>query len=484
LRHSNAIAVLVILFLVTRVFLFTGFPFSMNSLDVGMQMLDPVDLEGNLFEALMYQHIQPPLFNLLVGLVLKITANRAAAHMVFSILYGAMGFFLVLGIYLLAVNLGASRKWSFAASALYIFWPPNILEQFFHHPPPEKWLSYDYPIMVFILAMALALVCYRKYGRPVWLITFLLLSAATVLTRSFFHLILWFVPAVIFVLYIVRKEELRVRRVVLVVSLGILLLVSAPSLKNFILFDTFGVSSFQGMNIASRTLFLPKKSLERGVDQGRVTPLALIPRFSVPEVYLNYYGEENIFGNDLLDSLYKSTGHPNWNHFIMIRTAREYRNNTFSLLRTYPMELVKTTVNGVYIFFGFEPHQFLWSLDMPPWGFWDVPFPAVKIQGVPGFLRYIVVPLLFAGVFFLVLLNLAGRRDEPVVLFMLFALVYVFVVANLGELGHNAILRKQIDPLLFCGAALWITQAIDSGNFLMSKTVPELSRRSDEIQGK
>ena len=479
MRHSYAIAFLVILFLITRAFLFTGFPFTMNFLDMGMQILDPVDLEGNLFNALMYQHIEPPLFNALIGLVLKITTDRAAAHMVFSILYGAMGLSLVLGIYLLSLYLGASQRWSLAVAALYVFWPPNILEQFFHHPPPEKWLSYDYPIMVFILAMVLALACYRSHRRPIWLVAFLLFSAATVLTRSFFHLIFWFVPTMIFVLYSVRKEDLKVRRVVLAVSLGTLLIASAPSLKNFILFDYFGVSTFQGMNIASRTLFLPKESLEGEVAQGTVTPLALIPRFSVPEVYRSYYREENITGNGLLDRLYKSTGHPNWNHFIMIRTSREYRNNTFTLLRAYPLELVKTTVNGIYIFFGFEPHQFLWPLEMPPWGFWDVSFPAVDIHGVSGFLRYIMAPLFFAGIFSLVLLCLLRRRDDPVALLMAFALVYVFVVANLGELGHNGILRKQVDPLLFAGAALWITQAIGSGNFVNLKAVHEPSCKED-----
>jgi len=246
----------------------------------------------------------------------------------------------------------------------------------------------------------------------------------------------------------------------MVVSVAALILVAFPTLKNGFLFGSFSGSSFQGMNIASRTLFLSPEILDKAVSVGLVTPLALIPRFSEPEVYLDFYGERGLTGNRFIDRVDKSTDHPEWNHLVIVRASDEYQANTIALLSAYPLELLKTTLNGIYIFFGFEPHQFFWPPGMPPWGFWDVTFPAFEFHGVSGFLRYVLAPLVFACVFFLVLSCFLRKREDPVALFMAFALIYVFVVANLGELGHNGILRKQIDPLLFAGAALWVTQAI------------------------
>jgi len=461
LRHSFAIAFLVILFLITRVFLFTGFPFSMNFLDMGMQMMDPDVLQGDLLKGLFYNHTEPPLFNVFVGMVLKATPDRVSAHMVFLLIYGAIGIFLVLGIYMLALNIGASRFWSLSVAAVFAFWPPCIYEQIYHHPPMEKWLSYDYPILALLLAMALSLANFTKGSKPViWASAFLIFSATAALTRPFFHPLLWYAPSMFLVLYLVRNQDPGSRQKVLAVSAVALILVASVTLKNGILFGSFSESSFHGMNIASRTLFLSPEILEKEVSAGLVTPLALIPRFSEPEVYLNYYGEKGWTGNRFLDRVDKSTGHPNWNNLIMVRASYEYQDNTMALLSVYPLELVKTTLNGIYIFFGFEPHQFLWPPGMAPWGFWNVSFPAVDFHGASGILRYVLAPLIFACVYFLVLSYLLRRREDPVALFMAFALVYVFVVANLGELGHNGILRTQIDPLLFAGAALWITQAI------------------------
>ena len=318
LRHSYAITFLIILFLITRVFLFTGFPFSMNSLDMGMQMMDPDVLQGDLLNGLFYNHTQPPLFNAFVGMVLKATPDRVSAHMVFSFIYGTIGIFLVLGIYMLALNIGASRFWSLSAAALFTFWPPCIYEQIYHHPPPEKWLSYDYPMLALLLAMALSLANFRKGTKPaVWASAFLIFSATAVLTRSFFHPLLWYAPSMFLVLYLVRNHDPGRRRKVLAVSAAAFILVASVTLKNGILFGSFSGSSFQGMNLSSRTLFLSPEILDKEVSAGLVTPLVRIPRFSEPEVYLDYYGEKGLTGNRFLDRVDKSTGHPDWNHLII-----------------------------------------------------------------------------------------------------------------------------------------------------------------------
>jgi hypothetical protein len=463
LSHRKAILILLLLFIVSRFFLFTGFPFSMNFLDIGMQMLDPADMKGDLLNALFYQHTEPPLFNALVGIALKIVPDSIPLRLFFAVLYGFIGLILVLGIYRLALDLGASRGWSLTAAGLFTFWPPVIFEQIFHHPPPEKWLSYDYPVMALLLLMALALGRFNRNARSVWITVFLFLSAALVLMRPFFHPFLWFLPLAALAIRMGRAAVPKGKLIVLAASLIALLLASAPSVKNLILFNWFTGSSFQGMNLASRALFLSRDKVLKEVEKGQVTQLALVPRFSEPEVYLRYYGDNQLTGNRFLDRIKKSTGQPNWNHLITIRTSREYEANTFALLRAYPLELVRTFLNGMYIFFGFESHQFLWPLGSAPWGFWDVAYPEVRIHGVAGFSRYVLGPLFFAFAYIAILAGLFKRRDDPLRLFLVYSLVYVFIVSNMLELGHNAILRKQIDPYLFAGGAMWLTDFLPSG---------------------
>ena len=470
LRHTHAVVVLAVLFITTRLFLFTGFPFSMNFLEIGMQLLDPVQLKEHLLDALFYQHTQPPLFNAIVGEILKLVPDEGTALLVFAFLYSITGLLLVLGVYALAVNLGASRAWSLAAATVYTFWPPNILEQVFNHPPPEKWLSYDYPVMLFLLAMTLCMAMFRNSGKPRWLGGFLLLSVVIVWTRPFFHSILWFVPTMILAILAMRSCQKAERPGLLAVASMALVLSLAPAVKNQILYGWFTDSSFQGMNIASRTLFLTPEMIKREVDRKTVTPLALIPRFSEPEVYLDYYGEDGLTGNVFLDRVDKSTGHPNWNHFIMIRASREYGANTRALIKAHPVELVKTTFNGSYIFFGFESHQFLWPLGSRPWGFWNVGFIPVRVEGVGSFLRFVGVPIMFAIVFFTVMYQMYRRRGDPLFLFIFFLMAYTFTVSNIAELGHNNLFRKQVDPMLFAGVALWLTRVLQGRGALTSRS--------------
>jgi len=455
--HTRAVAFLILLFITTRQLLFTGFPFSMNFLDIGMQLLDPVDLKGHLVDSLFRQHTQPPLFNALVGLVLKIFPDRAVALNVFAFLYAVIGLLLVLGVYALAINLGAGRGWSLAAASIFIFWPPDILEQIFNHPPPEKWLSYDYPIMLLLLSMALFMAIFRNSGKIRWLSGFLVLSVMMVWTRPFFNSLLWFIPTALLAVWASRDHTKGERRTIYAVAILALILSVAPAAKNKVLYGWFTDSTFEGMNIASRTLFLNQASLKEDVLKGVVTPLVLIPRFSEPEVYLRYYGISGTGRGPLLGSVEKSTGSPNWNNFIMIRASREYQANTLALLKSHPLQLIKTTLNGIYIFFGFESHRYLWPLGSKPWGFWNVTFEPVRISDFGSFLNAVVVPVVFAVVFFAVMWLMYRQRRDPLSLFILFALVYTFSVSSLAELGHNNLFRKQVDPMLFAGCALWLT---------------------------
>jgi hypothetical protein len=422
-----------------------------------MQILDPVALKEDLLRSLLYQHTQPPLFNAFLGLILKLTPGRAGALVAFRSIYFIMGFFLVAGIYHLSLGIGATRPSAFAAAAAFVFWPPNTWEHVFFHPPSERWLSYDYPVAVLLLSMAIFLVLLRDKGKTVYAAAFILFSAALVLTRSMFHLLLWAAPTIIALAWYGFSRKGIQRRALVMVSVLAVLLAGFPYIKNARLTGWFTSSTLQGMNLASRTLYVPGQRIENMVVEGSVTPLALIPRFSAPETYIDYYRETRKTGIPVLDNPRKYNHNPNFNHFIISRASRETQANTMVIAAANPGAVFRSMVNGIYIFFGFQPNQYLWKLQSPPWGYWNVNFPPLHFDSAIWPVRYIVGPVLFAVVFFGVIVLLMRRYRDPACVFMAFSLIYVFTLSTLVELGNNCIFRKQVDPFLFSGAALGAT---------------------------
>ncbi len=454
LKRSRTVEILVltVLFLFSRFLLFTGFPFNPAYLEQGTQLLDTAALEGDLARSLLYLHAQPPLFNALAGIILKLAPGRAAAHAVFQLLYLAIGLFLVLGIRRLARELGASRPWAFAAAALFVFWPPSAWSHLFNHPPAERWLSYDYPMTALLLAMALALAAFMRRGGLLPLFLFLLGGAAAVLTRSMFHLAAFLAPVVLLGWWAARRRDPSRMRTVLLGGLLVLTLAGGWYLKNYRISGWFGGSSLQGMNLSALTLLIPAGRVQEEMREGRISPLAGIPRFSPPEVYLAYYGETARTGVPVLDEVKKGTGGINLNHFIIARASREYQGNALILVRDNPRDAAKAVLNAAYIYFGFQPCQFLWPTYIRPWGFWNIHVAPLWAEGRLDPLRYAVLPLLFAGAYLGTAFLLLRAPREPLPVFLAFALLYVFAVSSL-ELGINCVFRQQVDPLFFAGAA-------------------------------
>ena len=77
------------------------------------QYLDPQLLKGKLLESVFYMHSQPPLFNLFLGAVLKISGGDG--RYIFQGVYLAAGLTLYLSLFWLQLKLGVSRGVAFAA---------------------------------------------------------------------------------------------------------------------------------------------------------------------------------------------------------------------------------------------------------------------------------------------------------------------------------------------------------------------------------
>src|SRR3989337_1164441 len=153
------------------------------------QFIDPQLLRTDLWRSIFYLHSQPPLMNLLTGIVLQIfPANHAGA---FHILYYFTGLVLAISIYLLGLSLRFSPWSSALLSAWFMASPGTVLY--------EHWLTYTYPLTA---ALTLSAVCLWRFIHTKeigWGLSLFFLLAAVALTWALFHMV-WLVALFILML--------------------------------------------------------------------------------------------------------------------------------------------------------------------------------------------------------------------------------------------------------------------------------------------
>ena len=124
-----------------------GIRFDDTSLAWYWQYLDPQLLKDKLLESVFYMHSQPPLFNLFLGAVLKISGGDG--RYIFQGVYLAAGLTLYLSLFWLQLKLGVSRSVAFAVSTAFLLSPSFVLY--------EHWLFYTFPVAALLTLSAFLL---------------------------------------------------------------------------------------------------------------------------------------------------------------------------------------------------------------------------------------------------------------------------------------------------------------------------------------
>ena len=146
--HAVPLAVIVAGFVVSRMgYYLAGVRFDADPLGRFWQFIDPELLRDRLFESLLYLHAQPPLFNLYLGVVIKLFPEHASVA--FAASYLALGVTLAVTLYLLMAWMGVERLLAAALTLLFVVGPATVLY--------ENWLFYTYPVTVLLCGAAVAL---------------------------------------------------------------------------------------------------------------------------------------------------------------------------------------------------------------------------------------------------------------------------------------------------------------------------------------
>jgi len=449
MSRCSAPLALVLGFVVSRLALYgLGIRFDGSQFAKLWQVIDPDLLRHDLARSLWYSHGQPPLFNLYLGLGLKLAGSAAGA--VFQVVQLLVGAATTVAIFATARALGVPALLSGAAAFVFALSPAAIAyESFLFYPIFEAGL---------LCAAAPLLHAYLAHGRPRDGAACFALVGAMVLLRSYFH-VAWLL-AILALVLVLRRDAWRRTLVVAVVPA---LACVTWYAKNEWLYGSFASSTWLGMNLSRITLqTLPPRERKRLVMDGIATRLAQLDSFGPLDRYGGIIELPPPLGIPVLDRPRKSTGGSNFNHIAYVELSRRYLRDDVAVVRAEPAVYARGLALALRRSLRPVTEDRRLADDLAPLG----PYRDLCEIGMCGrvgrtcLLVLFGVPLLLLHAASAIVKELRRETlDAPTVgllVFIAFNVVYVMLLTNAMELGENNRFRFTIEPLVVVLLALFV----------------------------
>jgi hypothetical protein len=462
-------------FIVSRaVYYLLGVRFDAEGLGWYFQFLDPELLRHDLLQSLFYLHMQPPGYNLFLGVVLKLFPHAYTAA--FHAIHLAFGATITGILFHLMRCLGAGVRLSLVATILFMVSPGVVLF--------ENLLFYEYQMIFFLMVSAVLLFRFFMRYSAASAIGFLACQFWLVMLRNQYHLV-YFIAVVVLLVYFTKRN----RTLVAVVGSVLLAVVLAFYLKNLILFGHFEISTWLGMNISSVTTHqLTAKEAEFFVSQGKISPVSTagVGDNGAPvAAYRPYITMPAKTSIPVLDQELKSTGAANLNHLAYLQVQKLRMKDGLFIIRHYPIAYVRSIFIAWFAYF-LPPSDFPFFernltrirgierfFDIIFYGqFKQAPGKALRqlhAQGAglslvlyTGVFLMIGLPVLFIfGAWFLYRGIRRRTLDAPQVLllgFLLFNIFYLTMISNFLGCFENNRYRFPLDGFFLVLAVLALEQ--------------------------
>lgn len=445
-EHLVPVGSMLVLFTVSRIWGWeSGVRFDATTVETFWQILDPTLLKEHLLQSIWYLHGQPPLYNLLLGVDLKVFGPHFA-----TVAHGAqvaIGVAIGISLYVLLFVNGVSRWWAAAVASLLVVSPAMLIY--------ENWLFYEYLVAVLLLLTTLAFVGFQR--RPTTGRSFAIFAALAVLcyVRSSFQIVL--LLAVLGLMLILFPEQ---RRIILIGAAIPFVLVVGLYLKNWALFGTPSTSSWTGMNLMQVALN-GLSDHDRQVLGGRrvLSPVSLAGTFQPLAAYQGLLPAARPRGIPVLDETTKpASGAPNLNNIEYVAISQRQLHDFLRLLVNDPAPYLDGVGTGLEL--AGTPSDEYWDADtnrahIATWAhvfdtgvLWQPRLYAADGQTY-GTAWGIVVGYLAALIFGAVEFVRAIRRrgGSATLAFVWLLLAYVAFVVTFGEVAENQRIRFSVDPL-------------------------------------
>jgi len=432
------------------------------------QLLDVRLLRDHLATSVWHLNMQPPLFNLYAGFLLKLpTGLRRPAEVVCSL---ALGLVLVVFAYLLQVELRVPRVAAFVVTLVCVVASPAYLLY-------ENWLNYAYPTAALTTFGAWSLARFLRTRRARFGIGFFGAYAAMILLNSSYQ-IEWLVVAAVPVVIVLRARW----RMVLAVAAVPVLAVVGWYVKDYVQVGTTTTSSWLGMNLARSILYkAPPDQIAALQHQGRMHPVASVTPFSGPEVYSPKYVRAVPSPIPAIGALHKTNGSTNFNNPLYVAVSSQYLHDDLVWIQAHPHEYADDVVNSLGVWFVGTDQNFTDSVNWPAVHsyarFYDKAIEWQPVQDpAPGFVVFArgwhrpgwlsgqamaIYALALAGVPVLVWRR---RRDDPALAATMAVLwwttAYALATSALLEIGENERFRSELGPLATVLATVVVTALV------------------------
>ncbi len=444
-----------------------GMTFDTRPIHDSFALADPALLRDELFATLANLHVQPPLFNLVVGLGLRL--GPGADRLVFHLAFLVLGLVLALGVYSALVRVGAGVTSATIATVALVLSPSVFLY--------EHWFHYDYPVAVLLCVALVVLQRYAEHRRPLDAGLFLALLAAVALTRSMFHLG-WLVAWAVVLVVGTRRDPAVARWRVAAAAVVAVTAVAGTYVNTLRVSGQFTSSTTLGISLAKITTFqLDEEARRQLVAEGELSPLALVPPASPLPLYGDLVRPHPPSGLAVLDEPAKGGAEAaepfqsNFNNLDYVELSDRYLADAVTTVQRHPEAYLRGVVTAVATFFQ-PPSGFFGVVDnrrtvaavdraynvalldlSAPGGQPVAQAPAAANRFAPppvGPAWLVVVAYALALVGGGVWSAALVRRRQPVlvVAFLWSTIAYVFAVGNLLEVGENNRFRLYSDPLL------------------------------------
>jgi hypothetical protein len=435
----------------------SGTRFSTSYLTYGWQLVPSDVLRDDPLGSVWHLGIQPPVFNLLVGSVLR--WSPAPGGISLQVVYLALAGGTIVLSHDILVRVGA-RPLVATAITVFIFCDPD-------------WLRYELTPQYECLTAFLIVATVWSAARVIagqstlrWL-TLASLGTCTVLTRSLLHP-LWLAVLLVAVLWYARGSW-RVRDL-LIVLLVPTTLIGGWALKNELMFDDASLSSFFGMNLQRASIApLTKDQLGHLLTTQQISPLASVKPFSSYADYAPLLDACTPTVRHAAASVAsRSNGVPNFNYQCYVPVYHRLGHDSWTAIRAYPGRYLYGRWWALRSSFGrgADPtldRGFMHALDdvyrIPmldingrlPQRDWAIPL--VNTPYIPTRTGYLLVAC------FLWQLYALGRYGwrvmqrrppkEALTQFVAaFTVTWVMLVGTLFEIGENPRFRILVQPLL------------------------------------
>jgi hypothetical protein len=446
LRGYGPELLLLLAFVLTRLAARWAFGLRFDSDVLGYwHVLDLPLLRDDLARSLLYLHGQPPLYNLLLGLVFKAVPGALAPRL-FEAVFLLFGYLGILGIHALLLELGAPRRAALAAALLQVFSTTWLVY--------ESWLFYTLPTAV-LMTWAAAWLARAARGQARAALAYAAAVAGLSWIRATYQPA-FAAAALALLLVAVRSLAPELRRVARGAALAAFALVLLLPTKNYLLFGWFSSSTWLGMNLAHMTTErLDEATREEWIHAGRVSPVVRVHSFSPLAEFPAELraAPPGTPAHPALVAESKTDGSPNFNHAAYLAISRAYQSAAAVVVRRRP-DLYLDRVRRAIITWLRPPTDYILVVpEREALGGWDRWHSRLLLWSAGDRRRAgpTLVLLPATALFFAALLlrpRAERRRLWLLTAFPLLSIAWNLVVGNLADVEENNRFRVEVEGLI------------------------------------